>query len=250
MQTDRKFIDSWTYLSVIDRLYRYFIRITSRSTLIGIITTLLHLKRLQLIIQFSFKIRTEYIAYLQQGTLLQLKCKYNYEIVLEFKTLIILLSVVLIAVPGFKLMSSDAVGQSERTKSEELNATSLPNKVKITINNVDLQADVALSSEEQTKGLSIKDSLKSNEGMIFPYESPRTLRLWMKDMKFPIDILWLDADKKVVHIEEGLQPCGPLLPCPSYTPDVQAQYVLETVAGFSSANGITTGIPVEFNLST
>jgi len=225
-------------------------RVTSRSTLIGIITILLHPKLLQLIIQFSFKIRTEYIAYLQQGTLLQLKCKYNYEIVLEFKTLIILLSVVLIAVPGFKLMSSDAIGQSERTKSEELNTTSLPNKVKITINDVDLQADVALSSEEQTKGLSIKDSLKSNEGMIFPYESPRTLSFWMKDMKFPIDILWLDGDKKVVHIEEGLQPCSPFLPCPSYTPDVQAQYVLETVAGFSSANGITTGTPVEFNLST
>jgi hypothetical protein len=199
---------------------------------------------------FSVKIRTEYIAYLQQGTLLQLRCKYNYETVLEFKTLIVLLSMVLIAVPGFKLISGDAIGQTERTKSEELNATSLPNKVKITINNVILQADVALSSEEQTKGLSIKDSLNSNEGMIFPYESPRTLSFWMKDMKFPIDILWLDADKKVVHIEEGLQPCSPLLPCPSYAPDVQAQYVLETVAGFSSANGITTGTPVEFNLST
>jgi hypothetical protein len=179
-----------------------------------------------------------------------LRCKYNYETVLEFKTLIVLLSMVLIAVPGFKLISGDAIGQTERTKSEELNATSLPNKVKITINNVILQADVALSSEEQTKGLSIKDSLNSNEGMIFPYESPRTLSFWMKDMKFPIDILWLDADKKVVHIEEGLQPCSPLLPCPSYAPDVQAQYVLETVAGFSSANGITTGTPVKFNLST
>jgi uncharacterized membrane protein (UPF0127 family) len=201
-------------------------------------------------IHFSVKIRTEYIAYLQQGTLLQLKCKYNYETVLEFKTLIVLLSMVLIAVSGFKLMCGDAIGQTERTKSEELNATSLPHKVKITISNVILQADVALSSEEQTKGLSIKDSLKSNEGMIFPYESPRTLSFWMKDMKFPIDILWLDADKKVVHIEEGLQPCSPLLPCPSYTPDVQAQYVLETVAGFSSANEITMGTPVEFNLST
>jgi uncharacterized membrane protein (UPF0127 family) len=199
---------------------------------------------------FSVKIRTEYIAYLQQGTLLQLRCKYNYETVLEFKTLIVLLSMVLIAVPGFTLISGDAIGQTERTKSEELNATSLPDKVKISINNVILQADVALSSEEQTKGLSIKNSLKSNEGMIFPYESPRTLSFWMKDMKYPIDILWLDADKKVVHIEEGLQACSPLLPCPSYTPDVKAQYVLETVAGFSSANGITTGTPVEFNLST
>jgi uncharacterized protein len=155
---------------------------------------------------------------------------------------------VLLVLSGFKFLTSDALGQAENLNSDEAKTNSLPNKVNVTINNVKLQADVALTTDEQTKGLSIKDNLQPNEGMLFPYQEPRILSFWMKDMKFPIDILWLNADKKVVHIEESLQPCSPLLPCPSYSPDVQAQYVLETVAGFSSANSITEGIPVEFNL--
>lgn len=177
-----------------------------------------------------------------------MKCKYNYETVLEFKTLIVLLSLVLIAVPGFKLMSSEAIGQSDRTKSEELNSTSLPNQVQITINNVNLQADVALSSEEQTKGLSIKDSLKSNEGMIFPYESPQTLSFWMKDMKFPIDIIWIDSDKTIIHIENNLQPCSSEVLCPTYKPNDDSMYVLETVGGFAEKYDIVRGTRVGFEL--
>jgi len=174
-----------------------------------------------------------------------LKRDVRFSTVLEFKALIAFLFVFLLAVSGIKLLSNDAFGEGDET-----NTKSLPNKVNITVDDLNLQADVALTTDEQTKGLSIKDTLHSNEGMLFPYESPRMLSFWMKDMKFPIDILWLDADKKVVHIEENLQPCSPLLPCPSYAPDVQAQYVLETVAGFSSANGITEGTPVEFDLPT
>jgi uncharacterized membrane protein (UPF0127 family) len=175
---------------------------------------------------------------------------HSYKTLLEFRTLIVFMALLLVAVSGFKLLSHDAIGQAETLNSEELGTTSLSNMVNLTINNVNLQADVALTPDEQTRGLSIKDTLQSNEGMLFPSESPRILSFWMKDMKFPIDILWLGADKKVVHIEESLQPCSPFLPCPSYTPDVKAQYVLETVAGFSSANGITEGTPVEFTLPT
>lgn len=170
--------------------------------------------------------------------------------VLEFKILILFLFVVLLAVSSFKLLWSDALAQDETRNSDLESTESLPNRVNVTINGLRLLADVALTADEQRKGLSIKDSLRSSEGMLFPYESPRILSFWMKDMKFPIDIIWLSADKKVVHIEENLQPCSTLLPCPSYAPDVPAQYVLETTAGFSSANGITDGTPVEFTLAT
>jgi uncharacterized protein len=153
-----------------------------------------------------------------------------------------------IVLSGFNFLTGDTLGQAEILNSDEAKTKSLPNKVNVTINNVRLQADVALTTDEQAKGLSIKDNLEPNEGMLFPYEAPRILNFWMKDMKFPIDILWLNEEKKVVHIEESLQPCSPLMPCPSYSPDVEAQYVLETVAGFSSANGITEGTSVEFDL--
>ena len=146
------------------------------------------------------------------------------------------------------IVSGDVRGQEVITSSSNVSANSLQNKIDVTINDIDLEVELALSADEQAEGLSIKDNLKSNEGMLFPYETPRTLSFWMKDMKFPIDILWLDDNKKVVHIEENLQPCSPFLPCQSYSPDVQAQYVLETVAGFSSSNGIVEGTAVEFDL--
>jgi uncharacterized membrane protein (UPF0127 family) len=169
---------------------------------------------------------------------------------LELKTLIVLVLMTLLVVSGFKLLSNGALGQVETLNSDGAKTKSLPTKVNITINGVKLQADVALTTDEQAKGLSIKDRLQPNEGMLFPYGAPRILSFWMKDMKFPIDIIWLGTDKRVVHIEESLQPCSPLLPCLPYTPDVQAQYVLETVAGFTSANRITEGTPVDFNLPT
>ena len=126
----------------------------------------------------------------------------------------------------------------------------LLNKVNITVNNLNLTAEVAVTPEEQSKGLSIKEDLQENEGMIFPYKEPKVLAFWMKDMKFPIDILWLDSDKRVVHIEKNLQPCNPFLPCPSFSPDTKAQYVLETVAGLSDRKGIKIGTQVDFQLPT
>jgi uncharacterized membrane protein (UPF0127 family) len=86
--------------------------------------------------------------------------------------------------------------------------------------------------------------------MIFPYKEPKVLAFWMKDMKFPIDILWLDSGKRVVHIEKNLQPCNPFLPCPSFSPDTKAQYVLETVVGLSDRKGIKIGTQVDFQLPT
>mgnify|MGYP003292064723 CR=1 FL=1 len=120
----------------------------------------------------------------------------------------------------------------------------------VTIDGFRLTADLALSSEQKEKGLSVKEKLKENEAMLFVFEKPGSHSFWMKDMKFPIDILWLDSDKRVVHIEKNLQPCNPFLPCPSFSPDTKAQYVLETVAGLSDRKGIKIGTQVDFQLPT
>jgi uncharacterized protein len=161
----------------------------------------------------------------------------------EFPRLIIFLSLAFIPASNLMLSMDDVFGQT----GQDLE---LPNKVNITVNNFNLTAEIAVAPEEQSKGLSIKEDLQENEGMIFPYKEPKVLAFWMKDMKFPIDILWLDSDKRVVHIEKNLQPCNPFLPCPSFSPDTKAQYVLETVAGLSDRKGIKIGTQVDFQLST
>jgi uncharacterized membrane protein (UPF0127 family) len=63
----------------------------------------------------------------------------------------------------------------------------------------------------------------------------------MKDMKFPIDIIWADHTGKIVHIEKNLQPCIFLLPCASYSPDIDSLYVLEVVSNFTSKYNIKIG---------
>jgi uncharacterized protein len=124
-------------------------------------------------------------------------------------------------------------------------------QAKVIVNDdFELTAYLALTNEQQTKGLSVKEHIKENEGMLFVYKQPTRQGFWMKDMKFPIDIIWLDSNGTVVHIEYNLQPCimSFAFICPSYIPDKDSLYVLETVAGFSKRHDIKVGTNVDFQL--
>jgi uncharacterized protein len=123
------------------------------------------------------------------------------------------------------------------------------NQIKVSINGYEILADIAISTEQKAKGLSIKDNMKEDEGMLFVYDRPSRQIFSMKDMKFPIDIIWLDARGSVVHVEDGLNPCISSLTCPTYSPDKEAQYVLETVAGFSKRHQLMIGTQVDFELN-
>ena len=121
-------------------------------------------------------------------------------------------------------------------------------KSNITINGFKLTADLALTNEQIEKGLSVKDKLKENEAMLFVFGESAKRSFWMKDMKFPIDIIWLDSDGNVVHIEQNLQPCVSVLICTSYSPNIESQYVLETVAGFTQRHNVSVGTDIDFKL--
>ncbi|MGN6351023.1 MAG: DUF192 domain-containing protein, partial [Candidatus Nitrosocosmicus sp.] len=86
------------------------------------------------------------------------------------------------------------------------NNTGLPTSY-VKIKSLVIYVDLAITPDQQAKGLSIKNSLNDSEGMLFPFDKPGDYSFWMKDMKFPIDILWIDANNKIVHIEKNLQPC-------------------------------------------
>ena len=104
-----------------------------------------------------------------------------------------------------------------------------------------LIADLAITDEQREKGLAVKDQLKENEGMLFIFKELARHSFWMKDMKFPIDIIWLDGNGKVVHVEDNLKPCASVFNCHIYDPNTNSQYVLETVAGFAQKHEISLG---------
>jgi hypothetical protein len=101
--------------------------------------------------------------------------------------------------------------------------------------------DLATTPAEQQQGLSGPDSMPNDHGMLFVFQQSGQWAFWMYEMKFPLDIIWFNASKQVVFIEQNLAPCPPEF-CPVYTPPfANVLYVLEVNAGFVSANGVVLG---------
>jgi uncharacterized membrane protein (UPF0127 family) len=123
-------------------------------------------------------------------------------------------------------------------------------QVNVTINNVTVLADIADTNEKRSKGLSVKETLNETEGMLFVFNTSREHSFWMKDMKFPIDIIWISEQNQVVHVEHSLEPCQPDSSCPTYKPHRDSLYVLETVAGFAKKYNVTENSYVDFQLES
>jgi uncharacterized protein len=121
-------------------------------------------------------------------------------------------------------------------------------RARVSIEDFELRADIPVTGELMSKGLSVKNQLRENESMLFVFEEPSRHAFWMKDMKFPIDIIWIDSNGRIVHIEENLMPCPLVIICPSYTPNADSQYVLETIAGFAQRHNISLGTNIKFEL--
>ena len=101
----------------------------------------------------------------------------------------------------------------------------------------------ATTREEQEKGLSMRESIADGEGMLFIFPNPDKYSFWMKDMNFPIDIVWIDEILRVVYIEKNAQPSS----YPNtFMPTEKAMYVLEVISGFSEKNNLKVGNKVEF----
>jgi uncharacterized membrane protein (UPF0127 family) len=97
-----------------------------------------------------------------------------------------------------------------------------------------IYAEVADTQVEREKGLSGRESLAKNEGMLFVFEKDQAKCFWMKNTFIPLDMIWLDAEKKVVFIHENATPESELAICP----DKAATYVLEVNGGKVDQLGI------------
>ena len=93
------------------------------------------------------------------------------------------------------------------------------------------------------KGLSGHTSLSDSQGMFFVFGKPGNYGFWMKDMTFPLDIIWTDANFKIVHIEKSLSPSTyPKI----FYPNAESEYVLEVSAGQADMARANIGDTVTF----
>jgi uncharacterized membrane protein (UPF0127 family) len=98
---------------------------------------------------------------------------------------------------------------------------------------------------ERSRGLSGADSLPANTVMLFSYEGNDTCGVWMKDMKFPIDIVWLDENFNVIYFTESLSPATyPRI----FYPVSLCRYFIEAEEGLIRTNDISIGsrVSVDF----
>ncbi len=97
---------------------------------------------------------------------------------------------------------------------------------------------LAETQEERQRGLSGHLGLAENEGMLFVFQKEGTYSFWMKDMRFPIDIVWISNAAAVVHIEKNVSPSS--YP-QTYSSQAPARFVLELPAGFTDAHNVRIG---------
>lgn len=117
----------------------------------------------------------------------------------------------------------------------------------VTIDRYNISAFVADTEDKRSKGLSGVENMFENQGMLFIFNYPSKQGFWMKEMMFPLDIIWLDSNNSVIHIEKKLQPCTSVLFCPVYSPSSDAKYVLETISGFTDLHSVNEGDKIKIS---
>jgi hypothetical protein len=122
----------------------------------------------------------------------------------------------------------------------------LPKNPKAEINGQVFSLYLARSSQEQATGLARYKSITANQGMLFLFQKADNYSFWMKDMRFPIDIIFIRGDK-VVTVFQNV-PVSPNNNLPVYTTKTKADKVLEINAGLARKYNIKIGDLVKLNL--
>lgn len=119
----------------------------------------------------------------------------------------------------------------------------LPEKLIVTVGSQEITAEHAHTPDQLTKGLSGRLHLDSNTGMLFTLPQTHVPRFWMKDMNFPLDIIWV-REGRIVDISKNVPPpSGGNLPL--YSPGEPTDAVLEVNAGWTETHNINIGDKLE-----
>ena len=115
----------------------------------------------------------------------------------------------------------------------------------VCLKNACVEAEIADTDVQRQRGLMYRESLPENKGMLFIFDYEARHSFWMKNTRFPLDIIWIDKDKRVVDIKPAVSPCAETS-CEGLIPRDKALYVLEVNAGFAQKKKIQIGDKVSF----
>ncbi|OHB17739.1 MAG: hypothetical protein A2749_01730 [Parcubacteria group bacterium RIFCSPHIGHO2_01_FULL_45_26] len=140
-----------------------------------------------------------------------------------FKLLLVLMSMVLLAL---------ALWPKQEFQGGEFQGLILESRI------LPLTFEVADNPEEQAMGLSGRKFMPPDHGMLFVFPTPTKPGFWMKDMLFPLDIIWLDRNWEITQINEDVSPeTYPKI----YQSATIIKYVLELNAGVAKSLDLRVG---------
>ena len=91
-----------------------------------------------------------------------------------------------------------------------------------------IQAELADTPQKRATGLMYREHLDADRGMLFTFTQAQAWVFWMKNTKIPLDLIWMNEKKQIIHVEQNVPICTRTDDsCPQYRPNEDALYVLE-----------------------
>lgn len=110
-----------------------------------------------------------------------------------------------------------------------------------------IQVESAYSNIELLRGLMFRKSLAPDRGMLFSYPHPDHYQTVMYNVLIPLDIIWMDADRRIVQIDQNQQPCKTQASqCPKIGGKKIVSFALQIGGGLASKYGLETGQVLQF----
>ncbi len=103
-----------------------------------------------------------------------------------------------------------------------------------------IRVELARTDQERARGLMFRHSMPADEGMLIVFPAPGRHGIWMRNCRFPLDLVWLDSRRSVVDVALAAAPCLSGT-CPIYWPARSASSVLEVNAGIAVRHGLRRG---------
>lgn len=112
-----------------------------------------------------------------------------------------------------------------------------------------IHAELADTPQKRAEGLMYREHLGADRGMLFTFLQAQAWTFWMKNTKIPLDIIWMNEKKQVIHIEPNVPICTRTDDsCPQYRPNDEALYVLELAGGRAESLKLQRGSKLQFRV--
>jgi len=112
-----------------------------------------------------------------------------------------------------------------------------------------IHAELADTPQKRAEGLMYREHLGADRGMLFTFSQAQAWVFWMKNTKIPLDLIWMNEKKQIIHMEQRVPICTRTDDsCPQYRPNEDALYVLELAGGRAESLRLQRGSKLQFRV--